>query len=92
MMASRSEQIAPGHTLRCPYSGGNAGLRADLAARYITDTGAAAGGQALTASTLILEGLAASEPPERMHLHVADHEGTIYVDTERPDGQVIRIV
>jgi hypothetical protein len=50
MMASRSEQIAPGHTLRCPYSGGNAGLRADLAARYFTDTGAT-GGQALTAST-----------------------------------------
>jgi hypothetical protein len=27
-----------------------------------------------------------------MHLRVADHEGTIYVDTGRPDGQVIRIV
>jgi hypothetical protein len=27
-----------------------------------------------------------------MHLHIADHEGTIYVDTGRPDGQVIRIV
>ena len=27
-----------------------------------------------------------------MHLRIADHEGTIYVDTGRPDGQVIRIV
>ena len=71
--------------------GGRAGLRADLAARYFTDTGAVAGGQALTDSTLILEGLAATQPPERVHLRVADHEGTIYIDTGRPDGQVIRI-
>ncbi len=71
--------------------GGRAGLRADLAARYFAETGAAAGGQALTDSTLILEGLAATQPPERLHLRVADHEGTIYVDTGRPDGQVIRI-
>jgi hypothetical protein len=71
--------------------GGRAGLRADLAARYFAETGAAAGGQALTDSTLILEGLAATQPPERLHLRVADHEGTIYVDTGRSDGQVIRI-
>ena len=71
--------------------GGRTGLRADLAARYFTDTGAAAGGQALTDSTLILEGLAAAQPPERLHLRVADHQGTIYIDTGRPDGQVIRI-
>ena len=71
--------------------GGRAGLRADLAARYFTETGAVAGGQALTDSTLILEGLAATQPPERLHLRVADHQGTIYVDTGRPDGQVIRI-
>ena len=71
--------------------GGRTGLRADLAARYFTETGAAAGGQALTDSTLILEGLAATQPPERLHLRVADHQGTIYIDTGRPDGQVIRI-
>jgi len=71
--------------------GGRAGLRADLAARYFAETGAVAGGQALTDSTLILEGLAATQPPERVHLRVADHEGTIYVDTGRPNGQVIRI-
>jgi hypothetical protein len=71
--------------------GGRAGLRADLAARYFAETGAAAGGQALTDSTLILEGLAATQPPERLHLRVADHVGTIYIDTGRPAGQVIRI-
>jgi hypothetical protein len=71
--------------------GGRAGLRADLAARYFADTGAAAGGQALTDSTLILEGLAATQTPERLHLRVAEHDGTIYVDTGRQDGQVIRI-
>ena len=48
--------------LAMPLLGGKAGLRADLAARYFTDTGAAAGGQALTDATLILEGLAASSP------------------------------
>lgn len=71
--------------------GGRAGLRADLAARYFAETGTVAGGQALTDSTLILEGLAATRPPERLHLRVADHDGTVYVDTGRPDGQVIRI-
>ena len=71
--------------------GGRAGLRADLAARYFAETGAAAGGQALTDSTLILEGLAATQPPERLHLRVAEHDGTIYVDTGRQDGHVIRI-
>ena len=71
--------------------GGRTGLRADLAARYFTETGAAAGGQALTDSTLILEGLAATQTPERLHLRVADHQGTIYIDTGRQDGQVIRI-
>ena len=71
--------------------GGRAGLRADLAARYFAETGAAAGGQALTDSTLILEGLAARQIPERLHLRVAEHEGTVYIDTGRSDGQVIRI-
>lgn len=78
--------------LAMPLLGGKAGLRTDLAARYFTDTGAAAGGQALTDATLILEGLVRQSAPERMHLRIADHEGTIYVDTGRPGGQVIRIV
>ena len=53
--------------------------------------GAVAGGQALTDATLILEGLAATKPPERLNLRVADDDGTIYIDTGRPDGQTIRI-
>jgi hypothetical protein len=71
--------------------GGRAGLRADLAARYFAETGAAAGGQALTDSTLILEGLAATQPTERLHLRIGEQDGTVYIDTGRPDGQVIRI-
>jgi hypothetical protein len=71
--------------------GGRAGLRADLAARYFAETGAAAGGQALTDSTLILEGMAAARTPERLHLRVAGHEGAVYIDTGRPDAPVIRI-
>ena len=51
--------------------GGRTGLRADLAARYFAETGAVAGGQALTDATLILEGLAAAQAPEKLHLRVA---------------------
>ncbi|MDX6230683.1 MAG: hypothetical protein QOI76_4073 [Frankiales bacterium] len=29
--------------------------------------------------------------PERLNLRVAEHEGTVYIDTGRSDGQVIRI-
>ena len=70
---------------------GKAGLRADLASRYFSDTGTVAGGQALTDATLILEGLAANQTPEKLHLRVADHDGASYIDTGRPDGKVIRI-
>jgi hypothetical protein len=70
---------------------GKAGLRAELASRYFTDTGTVAGGQALTDATLILEGLAANQIPEKLHLRVADHHGTNYIDTGRPDGEVISI-
>lgn len=71
--------------------GGRAGLRADLAARYFTDTGTVAGGQALTDATLILEGLAATQTPEKLNLRVADHDGTIYIDTGGSDGHIIKI-
>lgn len=71
--------------------GGRAGLRADLAARYFTETGAVAGGQALTDATLILEGLAATQAPDKLNLRVADHHGTIYIDTGDPNGQVIKV-
>lgn len=70
---------------------GRAGLRTELASRYFTDTGTVAGGQALTDATLILEGLAANRTPEKLYLRVAEHDGTGYIDTGRPAGQVIRI-
>lgn len=70
---------------------GKAGLRAELAARYFAETGTVAGGQALTDATLVLEGLAANQPPERLDLRVAELHGTSYIDTGRTDGKVIRI-
>lgn len=70
---------------------GKAGLRAELASGYFSDTGAVAGGQALTDATLILEGLATAKTPEKLHLRVADLDGTNYIDTGRADGKVIRI-
>lgn len=70
---------------------GKAGLRAELASRYFSETGTVAGGQALTDATLVLEGLAANQPPEKLHLRVADHQGVSYIDTGRTDGTVIRI-
>ena len=87
---SRSAPTAFGRTWRCSSEAG-APAYAPTSPPATSDTGAAAGGQALTDSTLILEGLAAARPPERLHLRVADHQGTIYIDTGRPDGQVIRI-
>lgn len=71
--------------------GGRAGLRADLDSRYFKDTGAVAGGQALTDATLILEGLAADQTPENLYLRVAEHDGTGYIDAGRPGWKVIRI-
>ncbi|MFN8226742.1 MAG: hypothetical protein U0R18_08495 [Mycobacterium sp.] len=70
---------------------GKAGLRAELASRYFAETGTVAGGQALTDATLVLEGLAATRTPERLHLRVAEHRGTSYVDTGRTDGTIICI-
>ena len=70
---------------------GRAGLRAELASRYFTETGTAAGGQALTDAALILEGLAANQAPEKLHLRIADQHGTAFIDTGRTDGKVIRI-
>ena len=70
---------------------GKAGLRAELASRYFAETGTVAGGQALTDATLILEGLAATQAPEKLYLRVADHNGTSYIDTGDPDGHVIKI-
>lgn len=78
--------------LAIPLRAGKAGLRAELASRYFSDTGTVAGGQALTDATLTLEGLAARRsPPEKLHLRVAEDLGTSYIDTGRPDGEVICI-
>lgn len=46
---------------------GKTGLRAELASRCFAETGTVAGGQALTDATLILEGLAASQTPEKLY-------------------------
>lgn len=71
--------------------GGRSGLRADVAARYFSETGTAASGQALTDAVAILEGLAAQTEPERLHLRVANTNDAAYIDTGRLDGKVIRI-
>ena len=71
--------------------GGRAGLRADVAARYFSETGTAASGQALTDAVAILEGLAAQKEPERLHLRIANTHDAAYIDTGRLDGKVIRI-
>ncbi len=46
----------------------------------------------MTDATSILEGLAARQTPERLFLRVAEESKTIYIDTGRLDGQVIRVV
>jgi hypothetical protein len=71
--------------------GGRTGLRSDLAARYFEATGNVASSQALTDAVSILEGLAARKQPERLYLRAASTQSSVYIDTGRLDGQVIRI-
>ena len=63
--ANRSFPDRQPHLALLLRGGRTSGLRADLAALLPADTGAAAGGRALTDATLILEGIAATSTPER---------------------------
>jgi hypothetical protein len=74
-----------------PLRGGKFGLRADAARRYFETHGSAPSAQALTDAGNVIEGIASQQPPRPLHLRVASHNGTIYIDTADPDNRVIAI-
>lgn len=78
--------------LAMPLKGGKLGLRQALARRYATANGnTPPSGQALADTMMVLEGAAAEQVPQRLHLRVADQGGRIYLDMGDTDGQVIVI-
>lgn len=74
-----------------PLRGGKNSLRAALADAYFTSTGSVAPQQALTEALLTLEGRAAQQDAERLHLRVAEHDGTHYLDLGDPTGRAVAL-
>ena len=71
--------------------GGRTGLRAELAHRFWDTYQTPAPQQALADACLVLEGKAAQEDPQPVHLRVAEHDGAVYLDMGDADGRVISI-
>ncbi len=74
-----------------PLRGGKNSLRAALADAYFTRTGTVAPQQALTEALLTLEGRAAQQDAERLHLRVAEHGGALYLDLGDPTGRAVAL-
>lgn len=71
--------------------GGRTGLRAELANGFFVDTKTVASQQALTDACNVLEGYAAQEDPQPVHLRVAGAAGSVYVDMGDIDSRVVEI-
>lgn len=71
--------------------GGKTGLRAELARRFFAETNTVASQQALADAGMVLEGFAAQQEPQRVHLRVAERDGVVYIDMGNTAGSVIRI-
>jgi len=71
--------------------GGKTGLRAELARRFFAETNSVASQQALADAGMVLEGFAAQQEPQRVHLRVAERDGVVYIDMGNTAGSVIRI-
>ncbi len=74
-----------------PLRGGKGSLRAALADAYYTYGGRCAPQQALTEALITLEGQAQREEAERLHLRVAEHNGTHYVDLGDATGRAVAL-
>lgn len=71
--------------------GGKTGLRAEVARRYFADHNVVPSQQALADACMVLEGYAAQETPQQVHLRVAEDGGAVYVDMGDTAGRVIEI-
>ncbi|MFL6083377.1 MAG: hypothetical protein ACJ74F_09240, partial [Mycobacterium sp.] len=74
-----------------PLRGSKTGLRANLARDYFERNNAVASQQALADALTALEGFATQEEPRRLHLRVAQYNGTVYIDLADPGDHVIPI-
>lgn len=66
-------------------------FRSTLASEFLALKGAVASGTALSDALKTLEGIARCSDPVEVHLRVADHEGTVYLDLGGSDNRVVRI-
>jgi hypothetical protein len=74
-----------------PLRGSKTGLRANLARDYFERNNAVASQQALADALAALEGFAAQAEPCRLHLRVAQYNGTVYIDLADRGDHVIAI-
>ena len=74
-----------------PLRSSKTGLRANLARDYFERNNAVASQQALADALTALEGFAAQAEPCRLHLRVAQYNGTVYIDLADPGDHVIAI-
>ncbi len=74
-----------------PLRGSKTGLRANLARDYFERNNAVASQQARADALTALEGFAAQAEPCRLHLRVAQYNGTVYIDLADPGDHVIAI-
>ena len=66
-------------------------VAARLARRYFAENDRVAPQQALADACMVLEGYAAQETPQRVHLRVAEHDGVVYLDMGDTDANIIEI-
>lgn len=74
-----------------PLRGRGGSLRAELAAEYCDAQGKAPSAAALADALLVLAGRAQQQPPETLHLRVAQHAGSLLLDLGDVSGRVVRI-
>lgn len=70
---------------------GKLGLRQHLAREFYDLEGRAASQSALADAMAVLHGKALLEPPRELHLRVADHDGSIWIDLGNAEGDVVEV-
>jgi len=93
-MSATGEPFAVARAGHGPYlarmlRGGQASLRAELAAAYARQTGRVPSSSALADALNVLEGIAMDRPPIGLALRVARHDAGLVLDLGDPSGRVV---
>jgi hypothetical protein len=93
-MSATGEPFAVARAGHGPYlagmlRGGQASLRAELAAGYARKTGRVPASSALADALNVLEGIAIDRPPVPLALRVARHQAGLVLDLGDPAGRVV---